>query len=694
MLDWIFEGVITWISSIMSSLMDAVSGLFLNALGTDMTVMEEYFPFVTKAFDVLRYTGWALLLLIVVWQLFRSFGGPITEAENPLTLVARAILFGVMIGYAKPIFEMFLDLARGPYSALMDISMTAEDFTFAGVEEALKNGLVTIVSVVSGVGLLLLIILEVSLGWNYFKLLLETVERYVVVGVLCYTSPLAFAMGGSKETNSVFRSWCRMVGAQLILLVMNVWFLRAFNSSVGQFIGNGGALSSGGGSIFLWLFCALAFLRCAQRFDSYLTSIGFSVAQTGTGMGMELLMATRVISGFSGSSRTAGSVFGRQAAASGTNTGFASSLANQFKGNSYVRDAVVNGGIRMGAGGTVGFVGRAFGGIAAKNGATLTGNSIASVASRPAATSGSIGGEIADRSLQNFMPHLNSQSLIDTQISGGHISTKAVGPDGKETSLEMFNASQFERPESPHAVVSGSDGSQWYQMASGAAAGSFYNVPHFTGSPAESSQVAANFPDAADGTVLRTVDNGAIEATSANGSSTMWYNSAFYEEPAAPHSVMQSANGVDWYAMQPNAEVPSFEPGSGSTRFDQAQFQAFMPGYDQAVASVDSSSRADGHFEVRHGDGSGTAFYDTAQYAPPRGDYRVFEDSKGSQWYAILGTPAVERRPVYENGKPVYDGHDVKTVSVETVRYKGIPEKYTPPAARSNTTIKPPKRKK
>ena len=143
----------------------------------------------------------------------------------------------------------------------MDISMTAEDFTFAGVEEALKNGLVTIVSVVSGVGLLLLIILEVSLGWNYFKLLLETVERYVVVGVLCYTSPLAFAMGGSKETNSVFRSWCRMVGAQLILLVMNVWFLRAFNSSVGQFIGNGGALSSGDGSIFLWLFCALAFLK-------------------------------------------------------------------------------------------------------------------------------------------------------------------------------------------------------------------------------------------------------------------------------------------------------------------------------------------------------------------------------------------------------------------------------------------------
>ena len=41
MLDWIFEGIVTWISSVMTSLMDAVSGLFLDALGTDMVVMED-----------------------------------------------------------------------------------------------------------------------------------------------------------------------------------------------------------------------------------------------------------------------------------------------------------------------------------------------------------------------------------------------------------------------------------------------------------------------------------------------------------------------------------------------------------------------------------------------------------------------------------------------------------------------------
>lgn len=696
MLDWIFEGIINWVSSVVSDMMDAVSGLFLQALGTDMTAMEEYFPFVTKAFTVMQYTAWAILFLITVWQLFRILGGPITEAENPWTLLARSALFGLLIGYAKPIFSMVLNIATAPYTALMDIQMTAEDFTFAGIEQVLMNGLTTIIAVISVVGLLLLLILEIALGWNYFKLLLETVERYIVVGVLCYTSPLAFSMGASKATKPVFQSWCRMVGSQLLLLVMNVWFLRGFSTSVGQYIASGGALSNGCGSVFLWLFCAIAFLKTAQKFDSYMAAMGLNVAQTGSGMGMELLMAARVITGVAGGARSAGNVFRGGSAATGTGaaaSGFAAGFASKFKGNSYVRDAVVEGGTRMGAGGTVGFVGRAFGGIAARNGATLTGESISSVASRAPNVSGSIGGEIADRSLGNYMPHLQGMQLSDTRITGGQISAKMVDANGKEASLEMFNAAQYDIPDAPHAVVNASDGSQWYQMASGSAAGAFYDAPSFSGDPGETAQVAATFPEAAEGTTLRTVGDGVIEA-SADGGTTRWYNSAYYDEPDAPHSTMQAANGVEWYAMQQHAETPQFEAGEAATAYNQAQFQNFMPGYDGQVTSVDGSQRMEGHFEIRHENGSGTMFYDTSQFAPPRGDYQVYEDVNGSQWYAVRGEAAVERKPVYENGKPVYDGENVRTVSTETVRYKNTPSRYSEPKIRGNTDIKPPKRKR
>lgn len=708
-LSWIFESIVNWVASIVTSIMDAVSGIFLNALGTDMTAMEQYFPFVTEAFFIFQYTAWALLFLITVWQLFRVFGGPVTEAENPWQLLARSAIFAILIGYAKPIFLLALDIARAPYTALMDATMDPGSFTFAGVEQVLTNGLSTMVSTITVVGPLLTIILMISLGWNYFKMLLECVERYVVVGVLCYTSPLAFSMGGSKTTNNVFKGWTRMVGSQLLLLVLNVWFLRSFNSTVGQFIGNGGALSSGQGSIFLWMFVALAFLKTAQKFDSYLAAMGLNVAQTGSSMGMELLMAARVISGVaSGGARTAGSVFrgtNGTAGASGTaatSGGFFAGFASRFKPNSYVRDAVVEGGTRMGASGSAGFVARAFGGMAARNGATLSSESIASVAARPGNVSGTIAGEIADRSTANYMPQLQGYSLSCTEITGGRISTVATGADGKTSEVEMFSASQFERPSVPYSTVTAQDGSQWYQTATGDGAGSFYTPAAFAGlgvgETLSQDQVSAAFGDSvAEGTTLRTVghpEEGVLEASHPDYGASMWYNSAMYQEPDAPHDTIQSTDGVGWYAMQPHNDVPKFEsPTDEAKAYNQAQFRSFMPGYETQPAYVDTSRARDGVIDVRHEDGSAMRFYDHTQFQSPRGDYTVYEDKRGGQWYAIPGTPVVERRPVYEGGKPVYDGDQVKTTQVEAIRYKSTLTRYADPQPRDMSEKKPPKRK-
>ena len=708
-LSWIFESIVNWVASIVTSIMDAVSGIFLNALGTDMTAMEQYFPFVTEAFFIFQYTAWALLFLIAVWQLFRVFGGPVTEAENPWLLLIRSAIFAILIGYAKPIFLLALDIARAPYTALMDATMDPGSFTFAGVEQVLTNGLSTMVSTITVVGPLLTIILMISLGWNYFKMLLECVERYVVVGVLCYTSPLAFSMGGSKTTNNVFKGWTRMVGSQLLLLVLNVWFLRAFNSTVGQFIGNGGALSSGQGSIFLWMFVALAFLKTAQKFDSYLAAMGLNVAQTGSSMGMELLMAARVISGVaSGGARTAGSVFrgaNGTAGASGTaatSGGFFAGFASRFKPNSYVRDAVVEGGTRMGASGSAGFVARAFGGMAARNGATLSSESIASVAARPGNVSGTIAGEIADRSAANYMPQLQGYSLSSTEITGGRISTMATGADGKISEVEMFSASQFERPSVPYSTVTAKDGSQWYQTATGDGAGSFYTPAAFAGlgvgDTLSQDQVSAAFGDSvADGTTLRTVghpEEGVLEASHPDYGTSMWYNSAMYQEPDAPHDTIHSMDGVDWYAMQPHNDVPKFEsPTEEAKAYNQAQFRSFMPGYETQPAYVDTSRARDGVIDVRHEDGSAMRFYDHTQFQSPRGDYTVYEDKRGGQWYAIPGTPVVERRPVYEGGKPVYDGDRIKTTQMEAIRYKSTLTRYADPQPRDMSEKKPPKRK-
>ena len=489
---------------------------------------------------------------------------------------------------------------------------------------------------------------------------------------------------------------------------------------------------------------------------------------------------------FGGAGKTGAAAGGAASTAAGDATGgILSGFASRYKPNSFVRDAVVDGGSRMGAGGSVGFVGRTFGGMAARNGAILTAESVSSVASRPPKVSGTIAGDIADRSLPNYMPQMASgaagnMEYTDTQITGGHISTKAVGPDGKQANVELFSAAQYDRPDSPHKQIQAADGSQWYQVASGEGRDAFYAAPNFTGDSSEAPQVSEAFPSAPQDTVLRTVDEGTMEASYPDGSNALWYSSAFYQEPDAPHGVIQGSDGLSWYAMTPHAAPPQFDSGTGpapqfdagagaapqpgvgpgaassldgregvpppsgagvntsaplgvgadpapqpeagggagtlghapsgtgthgssadvpagpgsAAAYNQALFGQFMPGFAQEVTTVDSSRACDGVLEVRHADGSGTAFYDRTRYQPPRGDYHVYEDSGGGQWYAIPGVASVERKPVYQDGKPVYDGDILRTVNVESVRYASTPTQFAPtPKRRPVSDHKPPKRK-
>ena len=124
--------------------------------------------------------------------------------------------------------------------------------------------------------------------------------------------------------------------------------------------------------------------------------------------------------------------------------------------------------------------------------------------------------------------------------------------------------------------------------------GAFYATPAFTGNVSEAAQVSEAFPSAPDGTLLRQVDESTLEAIYPDGGNSLWYNSAYFQEPDAPHETIQGADGLSWYAMTPAASVPQFEPvpdgGSGAAeRYNQALFGQFMPGFDQPVVSVDSS---------------------------------------------------------------------------------------------------------
>lgn len=135
--------------------------------------------------------------------------------------------------YSDQIVDMTLDIGGTPYSWIMTSALP--DLSFADFNSVL----LTIIGVcANGAVALIVLILLLILAWNYIKLLFEAAERYVLLGVLVFTAPVAFTMGASQATSNIFKSWCRMFAGQMFLLVMNAWCLRLFVSMVGTFIAN------------------------------------------------------------------------------------------------------------------------------------------------------------------------------------------------------------------------------------------------------------------------------------------------------------------------------------------------------------------------------------------------------------------------------------------------------------------------
>ena len=128
---------------------------------------------------------------------------------------------------------LVLDIVGTPYSWIVDTSLPPIEFASFGSVLTVIVGCLA-----SGSVSLIVIILVIIIAWNYLKLLFEAAERYIMVGVLIFTAPVAFATGASESTSNIFSSWCRMLGGQLFLLIMNAWCLRLFVSMVGTFLAN------------------------------------------------------------------------------------------------------------------------------------------------------------------------------------------------------------------------------------------------------------------------------------------------------------------------------------------------------------------------------------------------------------------------------------------------------------------------
>ena len=280
----------------------------------DLDYFRQVAPVTDDILSIVIAVGWALLLGNLVFQATKSMvTGLGFEGEDPKLLFTRTFVFGFLLLASQQICEVGLGISAQVISLLQvpsSVTITIPD----------ENNFDL------GASWLLIIIVGFVIMWQFVKLCFEVAERYVVTAILVLLSPLAFGMGGSKNTEDIFKGWCRMFGSMCVMMVMNVIFLKLLISALGYM--------PSGVAVLPWMLLIVGIARVARKIDGIITRMGLNPAITGDGLGRGLpgMVAYAVVKGIGSSiAKAAGnSAGGKHAKSGGSGSGYSGPRTNPY----------------------------------------------------------------------------------------------------------------------------------------------------------------------------------------------------------------------------------------------------------------------------------------------------------------------------------------------------------------------------
>ena len=270
MLELIFQGFVEWIYGMVLEYWEYFASALLEVMSMDFDYLKNHIPVLPEIQQILLAVGWALLIGNLVFQALKSMStGLGFEGEDPKLLFTRTFVFAFLLLASPQICEIGLNMTQTiiNYLDMPDaVSITfADDSSFAGLAAAW----------------LLVVICGLIIMFKVFKLILEIAERYIILAILTLCAPLAFGMGGSRNTSDIFTGWCRMFGSMCLVMVTNVIFFKML-LSVLSFVPSGL-------DVLPWMILVFGIVKVAKKIDAIITRIGLNPAITGDGLGSRSL---------------------------------------------------------------------------------------------------------------------------------------------------------------------------------------------------------------------------------------------------------------------------------------------------------------------------------------------------------------------------------------------------------------------
>ena len=321
MLELLFQGFIEWIYGLILECWEYFASVLFDLMSLDFAYLREHMPVIDTIRQIMLGVGWALLIGNLVFQATRGMAAGLGfDAEDPKLLFTRTFAFSFLLVASPQICELGLNMTSTVIELLQ--MPDAVDITFA--DEASFGGLTG--------SWLLVVICGIIVMFQTFKLIMEMAERYFILAVLTITSPLAFGMGGSRNTSDIFTGWCRMFGSMCLLMATNVMFVKMLLSVLSYY--------PSGLDVLPWMVLVVTIVKVAKKADSILARIGLNPAMTGDPLGrgfpgaMTMMVVRSMVSnaahtiGRNGNQPRSGSGNSKPNAPTGPRSGGAGSASN------------------------------------------------------------------------------------------------------------------------------------------------------------------------------------------------------------------------------------------------------------------------------------------------------------------------------------------------------------------------------
>lgn len=345
------ETIFSWLTTAIGEMLDGILTIFLAALDLDLQEFYEVFPIVANAYDLFQTIAIGIIVMgLAVTFIKYMLGGASDIKEPPEKTLGYGVIAAAAVYMGGYVLNYIVELAKIPYDIFT--KMDAVTFVNSGkgllgtLVEDVGAGLSTIVTdpgaaateviVVAAGGTGGIILLEffvlILIAYNLLKLVLEVCERYVVVGVNVYVSPLYFSTIAAPDTRQIFKKWTFRFLGSCLLMILSAFFLKLVISGLSYTV-NGA--SAGYTKLWMRLLLTLAMCKVAQRADTALQQMGISVATTGSNMLDDFMMLGRSMRSHSGGGNGRGgskdSVLGAGAVKAGGMFGAASAAMNTWK---------------------------------------------------------------------------------------------------------------------------------------------------------------------------------------------------------------------------------------------------------------------------------------------------------------------------------------------------------------------------